>query len=49
MIFTILTTLSILIGAFFVMITVQLIRIEKEIENCTNIVEVYVKRMYHRS
>jgi len=49
MIFTILTTLSILIAAFLVMIAIQLIRIEKAIENCTNTVEVYVKKMYHRS
>ena len=47
--FIILTALAILIIAFLIMISVQLIRIEKEIEQCSNIVEVYVKKMYHRS
>lgn len=43
----ILTSLSALVTAFLIMITVQLIRIEKEIDNATDLVELQVKKLYH--
>jgi hypothetical protein len=44
----ILSVLSVLVAVFLIMIAVQLIRIEKEIDMCTDIVELYVKKLYHR-
>ena len=46
MVLFILSVLSCLIGAFLVMIAVQLIRIERILNNCSNLTEMHVKKLY---
>jgi hypothetical protein len=49
MIISILLVLSGLIAVFLIMIAIQLIHIEKEIEYCTDMVEIYVKKLHRRA
>jgi hypothetical protein len=46
MILFILSVLSFLVGAFLVMVAVQLIRIERILNDCTNLTEMHVKKLY---
>lgn len=46
MILFILSILSFLVGAFLVMVAVQLIRIERILNDCTNLTEMHVKKLY---
>jgi hypothetical protein len=48
MVFFILSTLSVLISAFLIMIAIQLIRIEKIISDSTDLAEVHVKKLYRK-
>jgi hypothetical protein len=46
MFFFILSVLSVLIATFLVMIALQLLRVERVIEQCTDIADVKVKKLY---